>query len=191
MGFWVLGFVLGFHFSSKSCKMLRGSNSSDEELELPSMICHCEAEVQAMVYCAAEFRFQTEEQTDMSWKVPRKFMGPSGESRKFLPCARLRALAAFADKLDQVEEPRRTEKAFRGATVVVLGGSHAALLEKPGSVSALGDDSFGQLQIPTAPRGVHYVAAAAGTAHTVLLRSREAAYSVRGIHVVSLRCSRF
>ena len=39
----------------KSCKMLRGSNSSDEELELPSMICHCEAEVQAMVYCAAEF----------------------------------------------------------------------------------------------------------------------------------------
>ena len=35
--------------------MFSGSNSSDEELEFPSIICHCDADVQDIVYCAAEF----------------------------------------------------------------------------------------------------------------------------------------
>ena len=106
----------------------------------------------------------------------RNFLKPIDSA---LPFSRWLALASFAEKLEHVAEPRWTEEAYRRAAVVVPGGSHAVLLEESGSASALGDDSFGQLQIPAAPCGVQYVAAAAGTAHTVLLRSREAAF---GLH---------
>ena len=34
--------------------MFSGSNSNVEELEFPSIICHCEADVHDIVYCAAE-----------------------------------------------------------------------------------------------------------------------------------------
>jgi alpha-tubulin suppressor-like RCC1 family protein len=48
---------------------------------------------------------------------------------------------------------------------------HTVLLRSDGTAVAVGDNSFGELNIPALPAGVKYIQVAAGDEHTVLLRS--------------------